>query len=185
VTLTVEAVVVVHPDWVTDSLALNCLQDVDDYEIYVPWEQTKQLMLKRVETDAMELQDPEQYPYESLVQRTLFTNMEKSLFSGVRALFVDKGIDKWEVEHYKREIVEHQGELHDTLSEFTTHLICKKYSYACLKFGPNTMRKAMKVRGELWAISPDWVKISLIQRKLAFEHHFDEHFRECPTAYTP
>lgn len=183
--MTMEGVVIVDPDWVRDSLAENCLQNVDDYEIYEPWEQTKHFIIEKVETDAMQLPDPEQYPYESLVQRTLFTDMEKSLFLGVRALFVDKGIDKWELEHYKREIVEHQGELHDTLSENTTHLICKKYSYACVKFGPNTMRRAMKVRGKLWAISPHWVRISLIDRKLAYEVNFDEHFKVYPTAYTP
>ena len=134
-----EGVVIVDPDWVRDSLAENCLQDVDDYEIYKPWEQTKHLILEKVETDAMQLPGLEQYPCESLVQCALFTDMEKSLFVGVRALFVDKGIAKWELEHYKREIVEHQGELHDTLSENTTHLVTKIYTDACVKLGLNNI----------------------------------------------
>lgn len=183
--MTKQGIVIVDPDWVRDSLAHNCLQDVGDYDIFQPWEETKALILEKVETDAMQMPDPEQYPYAALVRGALWTHMQKSLFVGVNALFLERGIDKWELEKYKREIVEGQGELHDTLSGNVTHLFTKKFSYLCVKFGYINMQKVMAVRGQPWAILPDWVKQSLIDGKLAPENHYDEYLIEYPNAYTP
>jgi hypothetical protein len=181
--MSVKGVAIVDLEWVKDSLDANCLQDVDDYAIYIPWKDTRDLIIEKCATDRMLLPNPELYPFVSTIRRVLFEDMEKSIFQGVKAIFVETGIAKSSLEHYRRTIIEHQGELHEKLTIHTTHLVTKIYTDACVKFGVCDIRMKHANNG-MWVISPRWVQESLSAGHLVYEGNCDE-YEMAVTSYTP
>ena len=183
-------VVVVEPEWIQAILDNPGLSvSPEDYKINLPWESTIALIQEKISTDRQyKLPYPEFFPfkedpYEAASQRAIVDEMEKSLFVDVKVIFVEKGISKWALEQYRRNIVEHQGELVDSLTKKTTHLVTQNYTDACVQFGVTWIR-LMSANHGLHVVNTGWLDESLQLDRLVRESCYSE-FEMAPTFYTP
>ena len=121
-------------------------------------------------------------PYEA-AGHAIVQPMEKSVFWGVKVIFIEAGFSKWKLEQYLRQIVEHEGEVVSKLTEETTHLVTKNYTDVCEQCEIMWVWWMWLTFG-LSVVPPAWLDKSLKKGILVNVDPYGM-FETGPTSYTP